>query len=185
MKILSFAGSFRQNSLNKKFAQAATAFLKGQGVDIEYIDIKDYAAPVYDGDLESASGLPESIVKLNEKIAAVDGLILSTPEYNGSIPGGLKNTLDWVSRAKPMPLAGKHILLMSITPSGMGGIRGLWHTRVPFEAVGVHVYPNMVGVAKADDSFFSSDGTITREDDRKRLEETLQEFKAFLSSFKS
>lgn len=180
MKIVSFAGSLRKESLNKQLAQAATRMLEQHSIDVEYIDIKEYDMPVYDGDLEEKSGMPEGARQLNQKIATADALVISTPEYNGSIPGMLKNVLDWISRTQPMPISGKHLLLLSVTPSGMGGVRGLWHSRVPFEAVGVHVYPDMVGLAKADQSLFDEQGNITRQNDRERLEKTLQDFTNFV-----
>ena len=154
MQILSFAGSLRRESNNKKLAREATRLLTVHSLaHAEYLDLRDYPMPVYDGDLERDAGLPASVTSLAGKIAAVDALIVATPEYNGSISSVLKNAIDWLSRVRPMPLAGKHLLLMSASPGGWGGIRGLWHSRIPFEALGVHVFPDMLALSAATTAF--------------------------------
>jgi NAD(P)H-dependent FMN reductase len=153
MKILCFAGALRKDSFNKKFAREAQRFATGAGADAEYVDIRDYPMPVYDGDIEAANGIPEGTQKLGEKIRAVQALIISTPEYNGSIPGSLKNIIDWLSREKNMSLGGKHLLLLAASPGALGGVRSLWHTRQPFEVLGVHVFPGMLGLSNAAAAF--------------------------------
>lgn len=74
----------------------------------EYVDLKDYAAALYDGDIERREDVPETIVAFGAKTAAADALIVATPEYNGGISSALENMVDWVSRLKPMPFGGKH-----------------------------------------------------------------------------
>lgn len=181
MKVLCLAGSLRKESLNKKFAQAAAGILAQQpGVNAEYLDLKDYPMPVYDGDVESESGLPQAVKQLGAKIAEVDALVVSTPEYNGSIPGVLKNGLDWLSRDTPMSIRGKHVLLLSVTPSGIGGMRGLWHSRVPFAVLGAHVYPDMMGIPSADTSLFAEDGTIADDGYKDSLTNILEQFVSFV-----
>ncbi len=154
MKLLSFAGSLRTDSINKKFVREAVRLLgRNALVRAEYLDLRDYPMPLYDGDLERDEGLPSTVIGLGRKIAAADALIVATPEYNGSISSVLKNAVDWVSRLKPMPFGGKHLLLLSASPGRWGGIRGLWHSRVPFEALGVHVFPEMMSLAGAGSAF--------------------------------
>jgi chromate reductase, NAD(P)H dehydrogenase (quinone) len=109
--------------------------------------------PLYDGDLEQHEGLPDEVVKLGARIAEADALIVATPEYNGSISSVLKNALDWISRVKPMPIAEKHLVLLSASPGGWGGVRGLWHSRVPFEVLGAHVFPQMMSLPGAASAF--------------------------------
>ena len=153
MKVLLFAGSLRTNSVNKQLARESARLLATFSVPAEFIDLKDYPAPIYDGDDEQDGGVPNAMVRLGSRIAAAEARIIATPEYNGGISGVLKNAVDWISRLKPMPLAGKHLLLLGASPGGWGGIRGLWHSRVPFEALGVHVFPQMMSVAAAASAF--------------------------------
>jgi len=154
MKVLSFAGSLRRESSNKKLAREATRLLRRHSlVKAEYVDLKDYPMPIYDGDQEQNEGIPDVVTKLAAKIVEADALVVATPEYNGGISSVLKNTIDWLSRVKPMPLAEKHLLLLSASPGGWGGIRGLWHSRVPFEALSVHVFPQMMSLPGAVSAF--------------------------------
>jgi NAD(P)H-dependent FMN reductase len=151
MKILLFAGSLRKDSLNKKLARVSAHFLATlPSVEVQYLDLKDYEIPVYDGDLESDSGIPKAVRELGEQITAADALVISTPEYNASIPGILKNVIDWLSRMRPIPLKGKHLFLTAASPGALGGVRSLWATRIPFENLGTYVFPEMLGVPKAD-----------------------------------
>lgn len=175
MRILSFAGALRADSLNKKLAGEALRLATEVGATGEFIDLKDFPMPLYDGDIEATSGLPAGVKALGAKIAAADGLIIATPEYNGSIPGVLKNVVDWLSRDKPMSLAGKHLLLLAASPGALGGVRGLWHTRVPFEALGMHVFPGMMGLP----------GAATAFDDNGRLKEEkpLAQLKALVEQY--
>src|SRR5215469_2672392 len=153
MKVLAFAGSLRRDSHNKKFAREAVRLLATQGeAKAEFLDLRDYPMPLYDGDRER-DGIPDSVLALGTRIADADALIIATPEYNGSISSVLKNAVDWLSRIKPVPLAGRHLLLLGASPGGWGGIRGLWHSRVPFEALGVHVFPQMMSLPNAGSAF--------------------------------
>ncbi len=180
MKILTFAGSLRRDSLNKKMCMNAKNFLQNDSaVDIQYIDLQTLHIPLYDGDLEADKGLPESVQKLCAEIEKVDALIISTPEYNGSISGVLKNTLDWLSRKKPNPLIGKQILLLAASPGLLGGIRGLWHSRVPFEALGCHVYPEMFGLGQAHQQLATGD-YIGDEKLKSQFERILKEFVQYI-----
>ena len=101
MKILVFAASARKDSLNKKLIHQVAEILK-KAHEIDHSDFKDFTMPTYDGDLEDTSGLPAGAQKLADKIKWAEAMIISTPEYNGSIPGALKNALDWVSRIQPL-----------------------------------------------------------------------------------
>src|SRR5262249_4256736 len=121
--------------------------------DGEFLDLKEYPMPVYDGDIEASSGIPQTTSALGKKITAADAIIISTPEYNGSIPGIFKNVIDWLSRDKPVSLNGKHLLLLAASPGALGGTRSLWHSRQPLEVVGMHVFPSMMGLPDAYHAF--------------------------------
>jgi NAD(P)H-dependent FMN reductase len=149
MKIFSLAASFRAESLNAKLLEIAAAIAEREGASVDRANARMLDLPLYDGDIDAASGQPAAAMALGARIAACDGLLIASPEYNFSLPGVLKNAIDWLSRAKPMVLKGKRALLLSASPSLVGGNRGLWALRVPLEAIGVHVYPDMFSLASA------------------------------------
>ncbi|MBA3582069.1 MAG: NAD(P)H-dependent oxidoreductase [Gammaproteobacteria bacterium] len=155
MKFLLIAASLRKDALNKKLIRNVERILNAVQPDIEHkiLDLNDYPMPAFDGDIQEHNGIPASVKALGEEISQAQAIIIATPEYNGGIPGHFKNTADWVSRLKPNPWANKAMLLMCASPGGLAGIRGLWHTRVPFEAMGVHVYPTLFGLPNAGDAF--------------------------------
>lgn len=159
-KILTFGGSLRVESYNKKLARVAVAALTELGAEVTYLDMRDFPLPVYDGDLEAAEGLPESALRLKELFKASDGYWIASPEYNSSIPGPLKNMLDWVSRpvAGEVPLeayTGKVVALSSASPGALGGMRGLVHLRAMLGNIGAFVIPAQVSVSRAYEAFTS------------------------------
>jgi NAD(P)H-dependent FMN reductase len=107
LTVLAFAASFRQASLNRKLIRLAAVIAEREGALVDHADFREFDVPMYDGDVEAASGLPPGALELKRRVEAVDALILSIPEYNYSIPGSLKNVFDWVSRARPMPWRGR------------------------------------------------------------------------------
>lgn len=167
-KILAFAGSTRTDSLNKKLARAAAAIAGEAGAEVTFVDLRDLALPLYDGDLEEASGLPEGARKLKALLRASDGFLIASPEYNSSVTAVLKNALDWASRAETddePPLAafrGKAAALLSASPGALGGLRGLVHLRAILGNIGVIVLPDQVAVSKAHE-VFNDDGSLKTE----------------------
>lgn len=181
MQILSFAGSLRQDSLNKKLSRYIVhAGLSPASVSMVFCDLQTLHIPVYDGDIE-AQGMPEGVQKLVSLVQASKALIVCTPEYNGSIPGVLKNALDWISRTKPNPLSGKHVLLLAASPGALGGVRSLWHSRQPFDALECHVYPKMVGVSKAH-VVLAEEGQVADEKIKSQIDQLVREFIAFVEA---
>jgi len=163
-RILAFAGSLRKESFNKKLIQIAVAGARRAGAEVTLIDLKDYQLPIYDGDIEAASGIPENGQKLKKLFLEHDGLLLSCPEYNSSITGVLKNTIDWVSRPTPGEpdlacFLGKIATLMSASPGGLGGLRGLVTVRAILGNIHVIVLPDQIAVAKAHEAF-NADGSL-------------------------
>ena len=98
VKILAFAGSTRTESFNKKLVKIAVEGARAAGAEVTLIDLRDFPMPLYDGDLEAASGLPENAKKVKQLMISHHGFLISAPEYNSSITAVLKNTFDWVSR---------------------------------------------------------------------------------------
>ena len=163
-KILAFAGSTRSDSFNKKLVKIAVNGAIDVGVEVTFIDLRDFPMPLYDGDLEQREGLPANTRKLKDLMLTHHGFLISSPEYNSSISGVLKNTIDWTTRQTEgeSPLAcykDKIAGLMSASPGGLGGLRGLVHVRSILENIGVLVIPDQVAIAKAHEAF-NSDGTL-------------------------
>ncbi len=161
-RILAFAGSTRVESVNKKLVRAAVEKARQAGGEVTYVDLRDFPMPIYDGDLEATQGLPEHATQLYDIMKEHRGLLLACPEYNSSITAVLKNTIDWISRPRdgaPMLAAftGKVAALLSASPGGFGGMRGLVHMRAILGNMGVLVLPNQVAVANAFDAFDDGD----------------------------
>ncbi|MGI0060173.1 MAG: NADPH-dependent FMN reductase, partial [Nitrosotalea sp.] len=163
-KILAFAGSTRIDSFNKKLVKIAAAGAVENGADVTVIDLRDYPMPLYDGDLEQQQGLTPNARKLKDVMLSHQGFLISSPEYNSTISGVLKNTIDWVSR----PVEGEEPLacfkdriagIMSASPGALGGLRGLVHVRAILENIRVIVIPDQIAVAKAHE-VFNADGTL-------------------------
>lgn len=157
-RILAFAGSLRTGSLNKRLVRIAAAGAAEAGAEVTVIDLKDYPVPLYDQDVEDTEGLPEPARRLKALLFEHAGLIIATPEYNSGITAVLKNTIDWTSRAEgdETPTAawrGRVAALLSASPSGFGGMRGLYHTRSVLLNIGVHVLPQHQFVSRATQAF--------------------------------
>ncbi len=118
----------------------------------------EFDSPSYDGDAEKEQGLPPGADALCKRLAKADAFVIASPEYNASMPGVLKNTIDWASRLRPQPFDEKHALLMSASPSMSGGNRGLWSLRIPLEHLGSRVFPSMFSLAEAQTAFDPSGG---------------------------
>ncbi|MDE0206546.1 MAG: NAD(P)H-dependent oxidoreductase, partial [Candidatus Tectomicrobia bacterium] len=132
--ILAFAGSTRADSFNKKMVRIAADGARNGGAKVTLVDLRDFAMPVYDGDLEAAEGLPDAAQAFKKLMIANDGFLIAAPEYNSSISAVLKNTIDWVSRPVPdeprlAAFQGKAAVLMSAAAGGFGGVRSLAHVR--------------------------------------------------------
>lgn len=118
--IVGISGSLRAGSYNSALLRAA-AELAPAGTTVEIGDIS--GIPLYNGDVEDESGLPPAVVELKNRLADADGIFIVTPEYNGSIPGVLKNAIDWLSRPGediPRVFGGKPVAIMGATPGGLG-----------------------------------------------------------------
>ena len=163
------------DSLNTKLAQLAAATVEANGGTVDFATMCDFALPAYNGDDEDADGIPPSADELRRRVEGSDGFILASPEYNGSLAGCVKNAIDWVSRFRPQPFHGRHALLVSASPSMVGGNRGLWALRVPLEHLGAHVFADMFSLAQAHEALDAS-GQIMRTSLKERFDETIVAF---------
>ena len=158
LRILVFSASLRAESLNTRLVQLAQQVIEGQGATVDLATMKEFICPSYDQDAQSGTGLPPGAEDLRRRIEANDAFVIASPEYNASMPGGLKNVIDWVSRHRPQPFNGRHAMLLSASPSMVGGNRGLWALRVPLEHLGARVYPDMFSLAQAHQAFDATGG---------------------------
>ena len=126
---------------------------RGRGTEVDLAEFAEFDVPLYNFDLQQAEGIPRAAQELGRRIQAADGLLIASPEYNFSLPGTLKNLIDWVSRIRPVPLRGKHGLLLAASTGAVGGIRGLWQLRIPLEGLGLILSPDMFALAHADKAF--------------------------------
>lgn len=181
MRVLAFAASVREASLNKKLIRVAAEVAR-ELATVDLADFREFDMPLYDGDLNAKQGLPPGGLELARRLGEADGLIIATPEYNYSIAGTLKNAIDWVSRARPMPWRGKSIYLMSASTSAMGGIRGLWQTRIPLEGCGALVFPDMYALAHADGAF-NEDGRLKEPSREEKLRTEVLGFLRLVESY--
>ncbi|GAB5505985.1 MAG: NAD(P)H-dependent oxidoreductase [Rhizobiaceae bacterium] len=167
-KILVFAGSVRSGAYSGKTADVAQHELARQGADVTRISLADYPLPIMDEDLETEKGIPENAVKLARLIASHDAMLIATPEYNGSMPPLVKNTIDWVSRVsedggKPLkPYPGKVVAICSSSDGHFAGIRSANHLRAVLAHIQMEVIAPQVSVPNADKAF-DDDGNFVAE----------------------
>lgn len=159
-RILVFSGSIRSGSFNGRLAAVAATELARLDADVTHISLGDYPMPIYDGDLESASGPPDNALKLKRLFCAHQGIFIAGPEYNAGITPLLKNTIDWVSRVRETgepPLAAyrnRVFALGSASPGGYGGMRSQIATRQSLElGCGAHLIPETCAVSAAHQAF--------------------------------
>lgn len=169
-KILAFAGSTREASFNKKLVRVAADGAREAGAEVTIIDLRDFPMPLYDGDFEASVGLPESVLTLKALFMEHQGLLISSPEYNGGMSAVLKNAIDWVSRPAEdeVGLAAykdKVAALVSAAPGRLGGLRGLVHVRQILSNIGVLVLPQQHALGAAGDAF-DDEGALKDETQR-------------------
>jgi NAD(P)H-dependent FMN reductase len=188
-RILAFAGSTRRESFNKKLVRIAVEAARAAGVEVTLIDLKDFPLPLFDQDLEAEHGMPENGAKLKKLFIDHEGLLIAAPEYNSSITGVLKNTIDWVSRSAPgepplVAFTGKVATLMSASPGALGGLRGLVHVRSILGNIGVIVLPNQIAISKAGGAF-NPDGSLIDPKQQAGIEALGKTLASFLMKFKT
>ncbi|MFD7612764.1 NADPH-dependent FMN reductase [Streptomyces sp. NPDC059828] len=175
MRVFVLSGSSRTGSVNELLAGLVARIIGQTGATVDLAGLREFGVPTYDGDDEEASGPPPGSMALRDRIEAAHALVISSPEYNASVPGTVKNAVDWVSRFRPQPFKDKQTLLLSASPSMVGGNRGLWALRVPLEHLGARVYPGMFSLAAAHQAF-TSDGELTDGGLQERLGATVDSF---------
>ncbi|HET9057437.1 MAG TPA: NAD(P)H-dependent oxidoreductase [Chitinophagaceae bacterium] len=184
LRFLVFSASLRKESLNTQLAKLARDIIVKNGGVVDYAQMKEFDCPSMNQDLEVNDFHPDGANELRKRILANDAFIISSPEYNGSMPGFLKNTIDWVSRFRPQPFNERNALLMSASPSMAGGNRALWSLRMPLEHLGTRVYPNMFSLAIAHKAF-TPEGNIADEILQQRFETNIVAFMNLVEAAKN
>lgn len=177
LNIVAISGSLRTKSFNTSLLRAMRDSA-GAGMSIEIATLK--GIPVYDGDDEEASGVPQIVTDLAEKIRAADGVIIATPEYNFTIPGGLKNATDWISRVKNQPFGNKPVGVVGAAAGPLGTARSQYQLRqnlVGLSALTMSKPEVFVGSAHTK---FADDGSLADEETGKFLKIWLDAFDAWV-----
>jgi chromate reductase, NAD(P)H dehydrogenase (quinone) len=183
-RIIGISGSLRAKSFNAALLRAA-AGLAPAGTTIEIETIK--GIPLYDGDVEAASGLPSVVAALKDRIAGADGLLLVTPEYNNSIPGVFKNAIDWLSRPDTdiaRVFGGKPVGMMGASPGRFGTLLSQTAWLQVLKTLGTRPWFGQTLYVGGAHKLFDASGNLADDDTRKRLQNYLRGFAAFVENGK-
>ena len=162
-KILVIPGSLRTGSLNAKLAATIAAELAQAGAEVTRISLGDFPLPIYDGDLQAKSGVPKPAINLKRLMSSHHGVLIVTPEHNGSIPSLLKNAIDWVSRiqdpheARGEVFRDRAFAIASASGGRLGGARALMALRLILSACQAHVIPNQLSLSFAPEAYDDMD----------------------------
>ena len=155
LKILVIPGSLRTGSLNAKLAAAAAYQFAQAGAEVTRISLGDFPLPIYDGDLQTKSGVPKNAINLKRMIGAHHGVLIVTPEYNSSVPPLVKNTIDWVTRVQDthetrgQVFRERAFAIAAASESRLGGTRSLTALRLILSACHATVIPNQLALSFA------------------------------------
>src|SRR5712675_253250 len=163
LKILVIPGSLRTGSLNARLAAAAAYELAQADAEVTRISLGDFPLPIYDGDLQTRSGVPKSAINLKRMIGAHHGVLIVTPEYNSSVPPLVKNAIDWVSRVQDthetryQVFRGRPFAIAAASESRLGGTRCLAALRLILSACHAMVIPNQLALSFAGEAYDDMD----------------------------
>jgi chromate reductase len=180
LNVLSICGSLRKGSFNA-MTQRALPALAPAGMTIKpapsYADF-----PLYNADIQNSTGFPAPVNALADAIRAADGVVFCTPEYNFTIPGGLKNAIDWVSRLQNQPLAGKPIALQSASPGPVGGARVQYDVRKAMAFLDAFVLNKPeIFINNCASKFDEASGELKDETTRGLIKQQLASFATFIA----
>ena len=182
MKTLIFAGSARKQSYNRQLAQATARIAADAGAEVTHIELADFDIPMYNADLE-AEGTPADVLRLKQIMLDHPAWIICAPEYNGSYPALLKNTIDWASSpVKTDPVwkdgfrsfTGKVVGLLSASPGGLGGLRSLTHLSPLMANLQCWVAPKQFALGRAFDAF-AEDGSLKQDSHRASVQAVVEQ----------
>ncbi len=162
LKVVGICGSLREGSYNRKLLNCAKVLIYEMGLEMAELDLKALNLPLFDGDMESKE-LPESVKILKKTVEESHAVIISSPEYNYSITGALKNALDWLSRGGKNSLNSKIAVIMGATPGPFGTVRGQAQLRQILACLNVIVLPQPQIMVSFAETAFNEDGSLKDE----------------------
>jgi chromate reductase, NAD(P)H dehydrogenase (quinone) len=163
LKILVIPGSLRTGSLNARLAAAAMREFAQAGAEVTRISLADFPLPIYDGDLQTKSGVPKNAINLKRMIGVHHGVLIVTPEYNSSVPPLVKNTIDWVTRVQDahetrgQVFRERPFAIAAASESRLGGTRSLAALRLILSACHATVIPNQLALSFAGEAYDDMD----------------------------
>ncbi|MET0378736.1 MAG: NADPH-dependent FMN reductase [Spongiibacteraceae bacterium] len=169
LKVLGISGSLRKGSLNTAALRAAIE-LAPADMQIDIADIADL--PLYNDDVRE-QGYPPSVQRLRDQVRAADAILFATPEYNYSIPGVLKNAIDWVSRPPEQPFAGKPAAIMGASPGAVGTARAQYHLRQVGVFLDLHFLNKPEVMIGNSGARFDAEGNLTDTATREHVQKLL------------
>lgn len=183
-KLLALCATRREGSHNYALLKHASELAKQAGAEVELLPASAVDLPLYDDSFPAREALPAGVLALLEKLEAADGIIISSPEYNWSMPAALKNIIDWLSIVRPQPFAKKTALLLSASPSRRGGLQGLMQLRVPLDHLHAHVFPRVLAVGEIA-AAWKQDGGFHDAALEKECADLVKDFVAFTAAQKT
>ncbi len=176
-KILAFAGSLREHSYSKRVVKTAIKGAEAAGAEVTYVDLRSFPMPIYNEDDHKENGFDANALKFQKLLGEHDGLLIASPEYNGSLSGALKNAIDWASRPSDEyktveVFKGKFAAIMTESPGAFGGLRCLGHLRGVLSIIFVNVLPSEISVGKVH-YIFDGDGVEMKDEKMKKILEDL------------
>jgi chromate reductase len=184
VNVLVICGSLRKGSFNRMLVNALPAL---KPVDMNLIESPPIGVlPLYNADIQTSTGDPPEVVALVNAVRAADGVLIVSPEYNWSIPGTIKNAIDWLSRVKDQPWANKPVALQSAAPGLLGGARMQYHMRQSLTSVEalILIRPE-VFVNLAARKFDEKTGELTDQPTRDIVKQQLEAFVKFIRKVKA
>ena len=163
LKILVIPGSLRTGSLNARLAATAAYEFAQAGAEVTRVSLADFPLPIYDGDLQTKSGVPKNAVNLKRMMSAHHGVLIVTPEYNSSVPPLVKNIIDWVSRVQDVHETRGQVFrerafaIAAASESRLGGTRSLAALRLILTACHANVIPNQLALSFASQAYDDMD----------------------------
>src|ERR1700682_4722130 len=159
LKILVIPGSLRTGSHNARLAAAAAHEFALAGAEVTRISLADFPLPIYDGDLQTKSGVPKHAINLKRMMSAHHGVLIVTPEYNSSVPALVKNTIDWVTRVQDahetrgQVFRDRAFAIAAASENRLGGTRAPAAARGALSACHATVIPNQLALSHASEAY--------------------------------